>query len=132
MATILVVDDDEPVREFLAAALELGGHRVLQAHHGRNALDMIADSERGRPDLVIADVMMPVVGGVELCRILKGDPATTAIPFVLMSAAIPHATINDCADAYIGKPFDLDAMDALVGQLLSVSRNRPMDQTASS
>ena len=49
-------------------------------------------------------------------------PATLAIPFVLVSAAIPLAIINDCADAYTGKPFDIGAMEALVGQMLSVER----------
>ncbi len=120
MARILVVDDEQPVREFLAAALEAGGHRVLQAYHGRHALSMLVGGNRLRPDLVISDVMMPMVGGVELCCTIKADPATRAIPVVLMSAAAKPPTIDACADAYIGKPFDLDTIDALVRRMLSI------------
>ncbi len=120
MATILVVDDERPVREFLAAALEQSGHRVLQASHGRHALNMLTDTKPIRLDLVISDVMMPVLGGVELCCSMKATPATSAIPVILMSAAARHVTIDTCADAYIAKPFDLDAMDAVVRRMLSV------------
>ena len=62
MATILVVDDEKPVREFLVAAFEQEGHQVLEAWHGRHALAIIHDSSTP-PDLVISDVMMPLVGG---------------------------------------------------------------------
>ncbi len=119
MAIILVVDDERPVREFLAQALEGNGHHVLQAYHGRHALGLIASGGPNRPDLVVSDVMMPLVGGVELCRALKGDPTTADIPVVLMSAAPPRITDGAGADGFIGKPFDLDALDALVDRVLS-------------
>ena len=66
---------------------------------------------------------MPLVGGLELCRILKAAPATAHIPIVLMSAA--HAKTSTCAgaDAIIAKPFDLDALSALVERLLSARSN---------
>jgi CheY-like chemotaxis protein len=118
MATILIVDDEKPVRQFLVSAFEQEGHRVLEAWHGRHALHIIANSGT-RPDLVISDVMMPLVGGVELCRTLKSDPATADIPVVLMSAAPHRTSLSAGADAVIGKPFDLDSLDALVQRLLS-------------
>ena len=118
MATILVVDDEKPVREFLVAAFEQEGHQVLEAWHGRQALAIIHDSSTP-PDLVISDVMMPLVGGVELCRLLRADPSTADIPIVLMSAAHPKASAGAAADAVIGKPFDLDTLEALVHRLLS-------------
>ena len=118
MATILIVDDEKPVRQFLVAAFEAEGYHVLEAAHGRDALRVVA-SNAARPDLVISDVMMPLVGGVELCRTLKADPSTADIPIVLMSAAYPRAAASAGADAIIGKPFDLDALDALVHRLLS-------------
>lgn len=120
MATIVLVDDERPVREILAQALEDGGHRVLQAFHGRHALKVIDSTRPETPDLVITDVMMPLVGGVELCRMLKADPETADIPVVLMSAAAARATVGAEADGFIGKPFDLDAMDALVDRVLSM------------
>lgn len=121
MATILIVDDEKPLRDFLAEALEHGGHRVLQAKHGRQALSMIAGAGQQRPDLVISDVMMPIVGGVELCALLKADLTTVDIPVVLMSAAIARANVVACADGYISKPFDLDTMEALISRMLADS-----------
>jgi CheY-like chemotaxis protein len=118
MATILVVDDEKPVRQFLMAAFEQEGHQVLEAYHGRHALNVLASTSR-HPDLVVSDVMMPVVGGVELCSILKTDPTTADIPVILMSAAHSRASATSSADAIIAKPFDLDTLDALIERLLT-------------
>ena len=117
MALILIVDDERPVRQFLTAAFEQGGHRVLEAWHGRHALNLLS-STRAHPDIIISDVM-PVVSGVELCHIMKADPSTADIPIVLMSAADAPTTATSPADAFIGKPFDLDTLDALVDRLLT-------------
>ena len=84
MATVLIVDDERPIRELLADVLEAGGHRTVQADHGRQALDL---AEREPPDLIISDVMMPVLNGRVLCRRLKSDPATRSIPIILMTSA---------------------------------------------
>jgi CheY-like chemotaxis protein len=118
MATTLVVNDEKPVREFLVAAFEQEGHEVLEAWHGRHALALIHDSTRP-PDLVISDVMMPLVGGFELCRLLRADPSTADIPIILMSATHRKARAGAAADAVIGKPFDLDTLEALAHQLLA-------------
>lgn len=121
MATILIVEDEQPVREFLAQALEDEGHRVVQAFHGRHALDLIARGP-ALPDLVLSDVMMPLLNGVELCGKLKANPATASVPVILMSAAARRATEGSVADAFIAKPFDLDVLDGLVGRLLGTRR----------
>ena len=113
MATILIVDDEEPVRDFLAQLLADAGHRTLQAIHGNQALELV---ENERPDLVVSDIMMPVLNGAELCRRLKAGTATNAIPVILMSAAGPQAADGTGADAFIAKPFDLEDMEALVGR----------------
>ncbi len=123
MATILVVDDERPNREFLAQALADKGHHVLQAFHGRGALRLIAAGP-DRLDLVLSDVMMPLMGGVELCRALKADPETAGIPIILMSTAAARATVESGADALIAKPFDLDELDALVGRVLGERATR--------
>jgi two-component system, OmpR family, response regulator VicR len=125
MPVIMVVDDERPVREFLAQALEENGYRVLQAFNGRHALHVISDAGSDGPDLIISDVMMPLVGGVELCRTIKGNPATADIPVVLMSAAAQRATVGAHADAFIAKPFDLDTMDVLIKSVLSGHRAKP-------
>ncbi|MDE3075569.1 MAG: response regulator, partial [Chloroflexota bacterium] len=84
MSAILIADDEQPVREFLALVLADFGHETVLARNGQDALELI---EKERPDLVISDVMMPLMGGVELCRRLKAAPDTAAIPVVLMTSA---------------------------------------------
>ena len=123
MATILIVDDEKPMRQFLVAAFEQEGHQVLQAAHGRQALNMLAGTS-AHPDIVISDVMMPLVGGVELCSVLKADPSTADIPVILMSAAYSRASTISAADAVVGKPFDLDTLDAVVQRLLASRQRR--------
>lgn len=118
MPTILIVEDEKPIREFLVTSFQSQGYSVLQAWHGQHALDIVA-SAANRPDLVISDVMMPVLGGVELCQTMKGDHRTADIPIVLMSAAHPRASAEAGADAIIAKPFDLGVLDELVERLLS-------------
>ena len=118
MATILIVDDEEPIRELLAMTLEESGHRILLANHGRQALELVA---RERPDLIIADVMMPVLDGRALCRQLKDDPQTRIIPVILMTSAGRQAASNAGADGYLGKPFNLDQVEALVRHWLPTS-----------
>jgi two-component system, OmpR family, response regulator VicR len=113
VGTILIVDDEEPVRDFLAQLLADAGHRTLQAVHGAEALEVV---EKERPDLVVSDIMMPVLNGAELCRRLKAGTATNAIPVILMSSAGPRAADGAGADAVIAKPFDLEDMEALVGR----------------
>ena len=123
MATILIVDDERPVREFLGTAFRQEGHTVLEAAHGQQALKLLA-STSDSPDIVISDVMMPLLGGLELCGILKSNPATADIPVVLMSAAHPRTSTSVEADAIIAKPFDLDVLDAVVQRLLTRSTRR--------
>jgi CheY-like chemotaxis protein len=110
VATILIVDDEQPVRDFLAHRLADAGHRTLQAVHGAEALEV---AEKERPDLVVSDIMMPVLNGAELCRRLKARADT---PVILMSAAGPRAAEGTGADGFIAKPFDLADMEALVGR----------------
>ncbi len=115
MATILVVDDEEPIRSLLAMVFEDGGHRVLQASNGQQALDLLG---RERADLVLSDVMMPLVDGIELCRRLKAAPSTAALPVILMSAASRWNSSDAGADALVAKPFMLDDVENLVQRLL--------------
>jgi two-component system phosphate regulon response regulator PhoB len=116
MATILVVDDEEPVRQLLAAIFADRGYRSLQARNGRHALEVLKGE---RPDLVLTDVMMPLLTGADLCRYLKKDPATRTIPVILMSAAGREVTDGSGADDYLDKPFHLAEVEALVEHWLT-------------
>ena len=122
MATILVVDDERPLRDLLVALFEQAGHRVLQAGDGRTALELVATE---RPDAVISDVMMPAIDGAELCRRLKASDETRALPVVLVTAADTRHAAGAGADALLSKPFDLDVLEALLARLLSERGVRP-------
>ena len=76
-AEILIVDDERPLRELLALLFEDAGYRVRAAIHGRDALAQI---EEARPDLIVMDLMMPVMGGLELYRQLKRQAETPRDP----------------------------------------------------
>ena len=118
MATILVVDDEFGIGELLEALLEDDGHRVLTATNGRHGVERIAEA---RPDLVISDLMMPVMDGAGLLRALRDKPENASIPFVLM-CALPEQAIADRIsgyDAFVRKPFKLAEISTLVGEMLS-------------
>jgi CheY-like chemotaxis protein len=111
MATILLVEDEEPIRQFIGELLEGEGYDVVMADHGAQALGLV---QSARPTLVVTDLMMPIMSGAELCRWLKGDAATQSVPVIVMSAA-DRAQANGCgADAFLKKPFELDALLELV------------------
>jgi CheY-like chemotaxis protein len=119
-AVILIVDDEAPVRDFLTLVLEDLGHRVVAASNGQHALAMAAEVQ---PNLVISDVMMPLMGGVELTRRLKaGEAGERAVPVILMSSAGRAASDAAGADAFIDKPFELEAMEKLVARWLGSIR----------
>ena len=114
-AEILIVDDERPLRELLVSVFEDAGYRVRSAIHGQDALVQV---ERARPDLIVMDLMMPVMGGVELYRLLKSRDETRTIPIIVMSAGLPRPAEIQDADAFISKPFDLAAIEAAVGRFL--------------
>ena len=119
VATVLIVDDEAPIRDLLELVLQDLGHRVVTAINGQHALTLAA---REHPDLVISDVMMPVMGGIELTRRLKAREAgAQPPPIILMSAAAAPSFAVDgaAADAFIEKPFALETMEKLVDRWLS-------------
>ena len=126
MATILIVEEEEPVRELVALVLQDGGHRTLQAIHGGQALELVA---REHPDVVISDIMMPVIGGAELCRRLKAKPKTRAIPVILMSSAGRTAADGTGSDAFLAKPFELDELEAVVRRWLPSEDSPPAHES---
>ncbi len=107
MTTVLVVDDDRDIARFIEINLRLEGFDVIVAHDGE-AAELLAYEHV--PDLVLLDVMMPKVSGVELCRRLRASPTTAAIPVIMLTAKSLSADKVDGltagADDYIIKPFD--------------------------
>jgi two-component system, cell cycle response regulator len=103
---VLVVDDDEVTRRVLDTVLDLDEFDVLTAADGEAALEL---ARSGQPDVVLLDVMMPGIDGLEVCRRLKADALTAGIPVILLSALdrAEHVRAGEdagCA-AYLTKPF---------------------------
>jgi CheY-like chemotaxis protein len=113
--TILVVEDDPVITGLLTDALEGEGYHVAAAVNGA-ALPLARDL---RPSLALVDINMPGMDGLEVCRRLRGDSATQAIPLVLMSAAyrLRERQHEVEVEALLSKPFDLNHLLAVVDEL---------------
>jgi len=109
--TVLVVDDDELVRESLSLALELEGYTAVQAAHGIDAL--LALRTGARPAVILLDLEMPVMPGWEFRERQLADPALADIPVVVVSSS--HRQVS--ATRRLAKPFDLDALLRTVREL---------------
>ena len=122
MATILVVDDEPTIRLLVRAALEETGHRLLEAADGSTALDL---ARAERPDLILLDIVLPRLSGLEVCRRLKGDPATATTPVFLLTGFVQQAERQAAeevgAEGFIAKPF---SPAALVQQIEDTLRRR--------
>lgn len=125
---ILVVEDEANIRHIMKYNLELDGNSVILAENGQQALDQMSE----KPELVLLDVMMPVMNGLEACKILKADPATKDIPVFMLTA---KSQINDIeeafrvgADDYLTKPFDPDALSDRINSKLENFRKSKLDE----
>ena len=123
MPRILVVDDEAPIRNLLAAVLGDDGYAVDTAPAALDALDRIS---RHAPDLILLDVMMPGMDGLELLAVLRADPLTSDIPVVIMSAAYTRKDVVPGADDLLPKPFDLsDLLDVVARNVRPVAGLTP-------
>jgi DNA-binding response OmpR family regulator len=117
--TVLVVDDDRPLRTLCRAALEEAGFRVLEAAGGDQALASVHDE---RPDLILLDIMMPRVSGWEVTSALLADRSTDRIPIIFMTARSELAdrvrAFGLGAQDYVTKPFDPHALAKTVARTL--------------
>jgi DNA-binding response OmpR family regulator len=118
--TVLVVDDDAVILELLKVNFEIEGYEVVTAASGTHALQR---SHQAVPDVVVLDVVMPGIDGLEVARRLREDPATAGVSILLLSGKARHADIDAgrrLADDYMTKPFD--AMDLLARVSLLLTR----------
>ena len=125
MPKVLVVDDDPQVLKLLRVNFELEGFDVLSATNGEEALEMVG---KDTPDVVVCDVMMPGIDGLEVVRRLRAQPDTAALPLVVVSAKAQRADIRAGlklgADEYVTKPFDPAELIATVQRLLDERSKR--------
>ena len=118
--TILIVDDEAPIREMIAVALEMAGYDCVEAANSQEALASIVDRQ---PDLMLLDWMLPGSTGIELARRLKRDELTADIPIIMLTAKGEEDNkiqgLEVGADDYITKPF---SPRELVARLKAVLR----------
>jgi DNA-binding response OmpR family regulator len=116
---VLVVDDDAAIRRLIMAALKRDGYEFLEAPNGREALDLMRSA---RPDLVVLDLMMPLVSGWDVLQERLGDPVLSKIPVIIISAnREPELAkaVDQGICAFLPKPFDISALTALVRACVS-------------
>jgi signal transduction histidine kinase len=115
MYTILVIDDEAPLRHLILSALRTRGFAVLEAEDGQGGVEM---ARNHLPDLVLCDVMMPVMDGYATVTALRSEPTTTSIPIVLMTGRPDNAGMRQGmtmgADDYLPKPFSIEELLATV------------------
>lgn len=112
MTHVLVVEDEPAIAELVEDALSMHGFSVEVAHDGREGLRRILEHA---PDVVLTDLMMPFVSGVELAAAIRDEPHSKAIPIVLMSAIDrPPGHARDLFDAFLPKPFDVKKLLAVI------------------
>jgi CheY-like chemotaxis protein len=120
MATVLVIDDQESHRYTTRLMLQQGGWEVKEAATGQEGL-RLADE---LPDLIILDLHLPDVSGIEVCRRLKSSPRTTSIPIINVTAAYAGSeersqALEAGADGYLLRPLDIPSLLATVTTLLA-------------
>lgn len=115
MAKILVAEDEKQIADMIAFKLMNGGHRVIRAEDGEQAVVL---ATRELPDLILLDVMMPGLSGFEVLRRLKGDPALRSMPVIMVTAKGHERDVlnglRGGAIDYVVKPFSLKELAARV------------------
>ena len=109
---VLIVEDDADLRDMMAQLLNLEGFNAATAANGREALEYLQESDR--PDVILLDLMMPVMDGWEFRRRQQADPSVSGVPVIVLSALDPTRAADVNANAFLKKPLDFDRLLALV------------------
>jgi len=128
---IVVIEDEEDILELISYNLERAGFVTEGATSGEAGLELV---RKGRQDLVVLDLMLPGMSGLEVCRHLRSDDATRSIPILIVSAKGEESDIvsglDAGADDYVSKPFSPKILLARVRAVLRRSESRPLDKDA--
>lgn len=118
-STILIVEDDPDLRRFLKEVLSEKFGTIYEANNGMDALSII---RQHLPDIIISDIMMPRMNGLQLCKKVKENPEICHIPFILLTAKTDSESMltsyKTGADIYLAKPFEMDILEARIINLL--------------
>ncbi|HZA19473.1 MAG TPA: response regulator [Actinomycetota bacterium] len=119
MRKLLIADDEPGIRRLMRVTLQSDRYEIVEAADGEEAL---AQARQHRPDLILLDVMMPKRSGLDVCRILKDDPATADIAIIMLTARAQDSDIKEGEDAgsdgYFMKPFSPVALMRRVDEVL--------------
>ena len=128
-AKILLVDDEASIRELIRFNLERAGYRVQEATDGNEAINAVRQT---KPDLVVLDLMLPGLDGLDVCRLVKGNRETAAIPIIMLTAKTEEVDkvigLELGADDYMTKPFSPREQ---VARIKAVLRRSQKEQSAS-
>ena len=122
MKTILAVDDEEHILELIAYNLEAGGYEVRKAETGEEALEVL---NREQVDLVLLDLMLPGIDGIEVLKQIRSDPVKRRLPVIMLTAKSHEISkvigLELGADDYLGKPFGVHELLARIKAVLRLS-----------
>ncbi|MCP4428634.1 MAG: response regulator [Chloroflexi bacterium] len=122
MRLALIVDDDRVIREMLCLFLHLTGYETEEANDGVDALNKI---QRRQPDIVILDVMMPNMDGIELCKLLRQNAQTAHLPIIMLSGKTQVEAVAEGlqagANRYLTKPASMDVLTQTMAEVLGES-----------
>jgi two-component system alkaline phosphatase synthesis response regulator PhoP len=125
MARIAIIDDDQDLRRFVKRHLTRLGHSVLCASDGFQGIELV---EEHRPELIILDVMMPTLDGVEICKRFKAHAEIAQIPVIFLTAKSGACSrvrgIESGGDAYMTKPFEVAELESLINAVLARAQQR--------
>ncbi len=128
--TVLIVDDEAPIREMIAVALQMAGYQCLEAENAQTAHALIVDHQ---PDIILLDWMMPEISGLELARRLKREPMSAEIPIIMLTARGEEDNkiqgLEAGADDYITKPFSPRELIARLKAVLRRTATVGIDET---
>lgn len=117
---VLIVEDDAPLLRLLELRLGVDGYTTRTAADGVAALQVLAT---WLPDVVVTDVMMPRLSGLSLCRAVRRDPRTTAVPIILLTARCFDSDMQEVIDlgaiTFMNKPFDAESLNAALSAALA-------------
>ena len=120
MAKILIIDDDAMMRKLVSSTLEKTGHTIIEAVDGHEGLSLAASE---KPDLVICDLMMPVMGGVETVRLIREDKNISHLPVIVTTCNTDKQTILSMLEIgvsyYLAKPLDFAKLATKVQEVLN-------------
>jgi DNA-binding response OmpR family regulator len=119
---LLIVDDEDGVRALVRMTLDTGDYQIIEASDGHEALDLAREH---RPDLILLDVMLPDLSGMDVCRKIKDDPDLASTTIVMLTARAQTSDVGDAeeagADGYFTKPFSPIALMRKVESVLGSS-----------